>query len=701
MLQQRAKIQWHKGGDQCSRIFFRKIAARWASQKIFQINSEHGDTVSEESAVVGEFVRFYMNLLGAQRRNNHINLMFLQPWARYVISQEEEEAMVRPVEREEVKNAVFDIAEDKAPGSDGYSAGFFKAAWSVIGTELTVAIQDFFISGKMLKQVNATVLSLIPKVANPTTVAEFRPISCCSVLYKTVTKIIVQRMQTVMDKIISPSHNAFVPVDLRKAYDTLEWDFINAMLHVFGFPDKFIMWIVECISTTAFLVSLKEMKLFNLCFADDLLLFCKVEEQSVALFRDALQEFAGLSGLHANINKSQLILSKSASTVRQTFTHGPWIPGGYSTGKISWAPLISSRLTADDCKPLLLKVDERLQGWSSLRLSFAARVQLLKSVISALHVYWAMAFILPKGILKAVEARMRKFLWQGGQESGAGKTLLGPYSVQQILNLGDMDINSGEDFWLWQDPWHPLGPLIHRFPNGPRVVGIPLEAKVCVVIDEHGWNWPLITDIEHMEIVEQLSHLDTSDMIGWKSAGGGVSISEAYRVFQPPGPTCDYSMVYLWILEEEVRFGWQHTILWSSRRWRVKHPWNATSRALFASLVYHIWMERNKRRFGNSFTNPEHTARLCIEQIRLTLIGADLSLNRKLFKLKSQPEPNPSEVTRDKEMLNGDTLRLAPHVVVSSRSNSEHKNTLDYSGLCQKTIQHPRPSGSVERSVSF
>ncbi|KAL0455563.1 UNVERIFIED_CONTAM: hypothetical protein Slati_0895500 [Sesamum latifolium] len=233
--------------------------------------------------------------------------------------------------------------------------------------------------------------------------------------------------------------------------------------------------------------------------------------------------------------------------------------------------------------------------------------------------------------------------------------------------------------------------LIHRFPRGPRVVGIPLEAKLSMVIAEGGWNWPLITNIEHMEIVEQLPPLANSDKIDWNSAGRAFSIIEAYRLFQPPRLMvywhgllrgfciprncfilwlailerlstldkawwtfldntcvlcstgeieshthlffqCEFSRVCLRILEAEVRFtvpriGWQHTIMWSSRRWRGKHPWNATSRALLASIVYHIWKERNKRRFGNISTTPERTARLCIEQIRLILIGADLSLN--------------------------------------------------------------------------
>ncbi|XP_011098254.1 uncharacterized protein LOC105176957 [Sesamum indicum] len=82
-----------------------------------------------------------------------------------------------------------------------------------------------------------------------------------------------------------------------------------------------------------------------------------------------------------------------------------------------------------------------------------------------------------------------------------------------------------------------------------------------------------------------------------------------------------------------------------------------------------------------------------------------------------QPEQNPSEVTRDKGMLNGDFLTLAPPVVVSQPSNSEHKNTLDYSGYkrpelypyeripsqdyAKSQIRHPGPSGLVERAVSF
>ncbi|KAL0454683.1 UNVERIFIED_CONTAM: hypothetical protein Slati_0807500 [Sesamum latifolium] len=251
MLQQRAKIQWLKGGDQCSRVFFHKVATRRASKRIYQISDEEGHTYLDPDGINDMFVDYYRRLLGGTRSNGVLDLRYLRPWAKHILTVEEGHAMIRPVTKDEVKWTVFDIAEDKAPGPDGYSSGFYKAAWSVVGDEVTRAVLDFFATGRLLKQVNA-LLTLIPKVRSPNLVADFRSISCCNVLYKIITKILGQRISVVLDKMINPSQNAFVPgrligdnillaqelfsgykqarlpprcalkVDLKKAYDTIE-----------------------------------------------------------------------------------------------------------------------------------------------------------------------------------------------------------------------------------------------------------------------------------------------------------------------------------------------------------------------------------------------------------------------------------------------------------------------------------------------
>ncbi|KAK4382248.1 hypothetical protein Sango_2890200 [Sesamum angolense] len=389
--------------------------------------------------------------------------------------------LVQSVTREEIKDAFFDIAEDKAPGPDGYSSGFYKAAWPVIGEEVVKAILEFFTTGRLLKQVNTTILALIPKVRVPSLVSDFRPISCCNVLYKVITKIIVQRLRSMLDKMISPSQNAFVPgrsigdnillaqeifsgynrqglpmrcalkVDLRKAYDTVEWDFLSVVLHLFGFSDIFIGWIEECVTTPMFSNEgfsfhwrCKEIGLFQLCFADDLLLFCKADVASVRIFRHGLDEFTKLSGIHANPQKSQLILSRSAQPMREHLLAALQFQEGHLPLRYLGLPLLASRLSISDCQPLLLKIDSRIKGWDSIQLSFAGRLQLIKSVLMSLNVYWAMAFILPKGVIRAVEKRMRHFLWKGNSAVGYPKVAWsdmcrpmeeGGLGIQDILAL--------------------------------------------------------------------------------------------------------------------------------------------------------------------------------------------------------------------------------------------------------------------------
>lgn len=111
----------------------------------------------------------------------------------------------------EIVESLKAIGDDKAPGIDGYNAVFFKKSWRIIGRQVTSSIKQFFSSTKMYKPINCATITLIPKISKPTTVKEYRPIACCSVLYKMISKILVNRMQKVMESITSEAQAGFIP----------------------------------------------------------------------------------------------------------------------------------------------------------------------------------------------------------------------------------------------------------------------------------------------------------------------------------------------------------------------------------------------------------------------------------------------------------------------------------------------------------
>ncbi|GJY63106.1 putative RNA-directed DNA polymerase, eukaryota, reverse transcriptase zinc-binding domain protein [Tanacetum coccineum] len=154
------------------------------------------------------FVSHYENFLGVRGDTMPLNSNNL-----FHTKLEEETAnhMVRYVTDAEIKEAIFSMGNDKAPGPDGYTAAFFKEAWDIVVIDVTRVVREFFVNGRLLKELNHTIIALIPKVSSPSRVNDFRPISCCNVLFKCVSKVISNRIKESLKTLISPNQSAFVP----------------------------------------------------------------------------------------------------------------------------------------------------------------------------------------------------------------------------------------------------------------------------------------------------------------------------------------------------------------------------------------------------------------------------------------------------------------------------------------------------------
>lgn len=149
----------------------------------------------------------------------------------------------------------------------------------MVEDDVCQAVSSFFRSGNIPRNINSTHIALIPKVRSPTRMQQLRPISLCNVSYKIVAKVLANRLKCALPHLISGSQSAFVPkhiihdnillahevmhylktshnksnkymavkLDMSKAYDRVEWSFVEAVMHRMGFNQQWIGWIMGCI----------------------------------------------------------------------------------------------------------------------------------------------------------------------------------------------------------------------------------------------------------------------------------------------------------------------------------------------------------------------------------------------------------------------------------------------------------------------
>ena len=184
-----------------------------------------------------------------------------------VVSDEMRADLDKPFSSEEVCQAIREMAPLKAPGPDGMPPLFFQTYWTEVGMDVTQAVLSCLNSGSILKSINHTFIALIPKINNPERVSDFRPISLCNVIYKIISKVIANRLKPMLNSIISETQSAFIAdrlisdnilisfeslhhmktnctgkkgfmalkIDMSKAYDKVEWCFLEKILLKLGF----------------------------------------------------------------------------------------------------------------------------------------------------------------------------------------------------------------------------------------------------------------------------------------------------------------------------------------------------------------------------------------------------------------------------------------------------------------------------------
>ncbi|GJR54178.1 hypothetical protein Tco_1404699 [Tanacetum coccineum] len=554
-LKQKAKVLWLKEGDSNSAYFHKTVKSRTSRSRIDVVSNGDGIVFANEE-VPAAFIA------------NH---------------------MVRNVTDREIKDAMFSMGDDKAPGPDGYSTAFFKDAWVIIGEEITLAIREFFINGKLLKEINHTIIALIPKSA-------FVPGRCIS------DNILLTQELMHNYHLDRGSPRCAFKVDIQKAYDTVDWGFLLTILKGLDSMRKGKRGLRQGDLLSPYLFTLV-MEVLTLMLQRRVMV-----SNTFSYHRKGLDEFKIASGLIPSLPKSTAYFCNVLNHVKISILNVLPFEEGRLPVKYLGVPLVSSRLMVRDCKELVENVKNQIHDWRNKSLSMAGRLQLIRSVIGSMHVFWASVFIIPNGVLVDIKQCMRNFLWSPGaslkdqakvawdvvclpkDEGGLGIRRLDHFNsalmvshIWKLLSLkeslwvkwihayklcgrnfwdiplrGNMSwgwrkilqlrpivrefiwhkVGNGSNTSLWYDRWCAASPLANHVSNRDVFrAGLSLSSCISDIVAGNVWNWP-------SDLIDKYPLLNSCkvplssevDSLEWRLHDGAVknfSISQVWSNIRP------------------------------------------------------------------------------------------------------------------------------------------------------------------------
>jgi hypothetical protein len=415
-----------------------------------------------------------------------------------VISEGENVMLTAPFCWEEIEGVVMNSDGNKSPGPDEFNFAFLKKFWYLLKGEVRILFDQFFSNANLPKGLLSYFITLIPKVACPSSLGEFRPISLLGCIYKLIAKVLAARLAKVMDSVVASTQSAFVKgrnlvdgvmvvnevidfakksgracfvlkVDFEKAYDSVDWGFLEYMLRRFGFVGKWIDWIKACVfaGNLSVLVNgsptpeiniqrgLKQgdplapflfllvaegfaglmrsavekclfdgfgvgsggCKVSHLQYADDTICIGEATMENMWTLKAILRGFELASGLRVNFWKSCLMGVNVSSQFLDMACHFLNCKHGAIPLSYLGLPVGANPRRSTTWEPLIVHLKNRLRSWGNRYLSLGGRIVIINSVLNAIPIFYLSFMKLPAEALKKIIRIQREFLW-GGLKGG-------------------------------------------------------------------------------------------------------------------------------------------------------------------------------------------------------------------------------------------------------------------------------------------
>jgi hypothetical protein len=277
--QEKARLTWHLEGDRNTKYFHRLAKIKTSTKHITSL--QDGETIiTDQNRISDHVVNFYKNLFCANVVLQ--DSVLAEDVIPSLVNDDTNAILTMLPSHSEIKAAVFALNKDSAPGPDGFGAFFFQNYWDIVKTDVINAVLEFFTSSWILPGFNSNIIALLPKFPEAASIDQFRPIAMANFKFKIISKILADRLASIMPNIISEEQKGFIhgrdirdclciaseaanflhnksfggnlalKIDIAKAFDTLDWNFLLKVLKTFGFNDIFCNWI-HVILKSAFL----------------------------------------------------------------------------------------------------------------------------------------------------------------------------------------------------------------------------------------------------------------------------------------------------------------------------------------------------------------------------------------------------------------------------------------------------------------
>ncbi|VFQ94486.1 unnamed protein product, partial [Cuscuta campestris] len=589
--QQKAKCDFLMNSDRCTSYFHSIVKKNRRKNTVGFLVREDGSKTTSKNEVASIFVDYFTTLFGTTSLVEPFELEILTAGTR--VPSSAQSTLLASVTPEEVREAVFDIGNDKAPGPDGYTAAFFKDQWATMGRSL---VDNFLLAQHLIRDYAV-------KRSTP---------SC------------------------------LIKLDITKAYDTVSWSFLQDVMHGLGFPPKFVSLIMECVSSasssimvngdshgffpsqrglrkgdpmapTLFLFCIEyfsrllnkrakeggfnyhkvcaTLGITHLAFADDLMLFSRGDFHFVQLLMDVLDHFSRVSCLTLNPTKSNIFLAGKYRDVSQNILDLASFPHGQLPVRYLGLPLASQRISESDFAPLFKTVDGFLSKWSTLKLSYARRLELIRAVVQGVQSFLHQAFPVQKYVLDRITSMCREFLWGSKLAKVAWVDICKP-KVEGGLGL--KDANTWNNALLCKLLWNleaKMDALWVKWVHNVYIQG------------ENLWQWQ--PKKRHSVFFKRLAYV--RDLLVQKLGDHYPSMEEAmnpfcladvdHLFFSCQFPKEVWDNVKTWLRMEGHLSTLTRAIRWLKAFRRGDGILKKARRIAFACTIFHLWKLRNVAHF--------------------------------------------------------------------------------------------------------